>query len=320
MKEHCPKLAIMLMQSASTSTQGCAFSDILAGGEDQRSFEQIVVSSADQGADLSPSVFSINVRDSVGNSIRTVVHHIPYRNIVGHVHHLVGLSEDTGSKCETASVRRRNLEGAGVLGDDDEEQGCALGRAAMPAAVLKEDVACGLGAHTDARLHQPGDVELDRQCSSSGGSSQDLMVEAWATEGLQISRVSEAFNSRFNGSASSCERHCFREWLSEEDGDRLARWVGEISHEVACGNAVPLVGKFGEAEICHSGIVEKWNIEVCFPKLHPELRRRQMYLVGIRLRAPTPGPDSAAQGSAAHVLSAAPFNAPGTAPALKASL
>lgn len=107
MKEHCPKLAIMLMQSASTSTQGCAFSDILAGGEDQRSFEQIVVSSADQGADLSPSVFSINVRDSVGNSIRTVVHHIPYRNIVGHVHHLVGLSEDSAGPASAAAALER---------------------------------------------------------------------------------------------------------------------------------------------------------------------------------------------------------------------
>lgn len=66
------------------SLQGCALSDFMGGDEDRERFKEVVSGySANSSAGLSPSMLSIYMRDAIGNSIKTILYHVPYRSIAG---------------------------------------------------------------------------------------------------------------------------------------------------------------------------------------------------------------------------------------------
>eukprot|EP00429_Kryptoperidinium_foliaceum_P013373 CAMPEP_0176040030 /NCGR_PEP_ID=MMETSP0120_2-20121206/19846_1 /TAXON_ID=160619 /ORGANISM="Kryptoperidinium foliaceum, Strain CCMP 1326" /LENGTH=599 /DNA_ID=CAMNT_0017373425 /DNA_START=108 /DNA_END=1907 /DNA_ORIENTATION=+ len=311
-KEHPAKFGVMLMQESGKSLQGCAFRDFLAGKEDRDTFQRAVNSGGDDEVVLSPSLFGVSVRDAIDNTIRVAVHHVPYRSLTGRTHHLVGLSEDSSSLGAVIDGAGAQAQGSGVEGR------LFSGRATMPPAVLTDAVihelraGPGPGAQASPVARSCGVIE--GWASSGGGESmEEFMVEVWATDGLEISRASDAFEQAFG--PGGCERRCFREWLSHVDGERLAQWIVEVSQEVICGDRPPHISSFGVVGFLHRGVSEPWTLEVCFPRLHPELYRKQSYLVGIRLKdsstCPNPG--------APHSPSATPGGALGRA-ALRASL
>mmetsp|Transcript_12686 Transcript_12686/g.34754 ORF Transcript_12686/g.34754 Transcript_12686/m.34754 type:complete len:99 (-) Transcript_12686:478-774(-) len=75
-------------------------------------------------------------------------------------------------------------------------------------------------------------------------------------------------------------------------GNRFTEWVCGHAGRVVSGDSEAFVAIFGEVEILTVSPPARrsWRVEVCFPRPHSELQRRQMYLVGIRL---TPSPQEA---------------------------
>lgn len=259
MKEHVSQLATILMHGSGKSLQGCALSEFVVAGEDRRLFEDALA--CPEG--LSPRMLTVRLRDAVGGGIRTVLYHVPYLSIAGRTHHLVGMREDTGSfqEPEKPSVK------------DDEEL-------AAPSQALLFSPSAGRERRQQRRSGRASS-SAGSSCSSAG-EEDDLTLDVWATERLPISRVSERMRRKF-GIGDAVGRS-FRDMLSADAGERLTDWIAEQSRRVVEGTSQPFIGTFGDVELADRAGSEAWSLEVCFPRLHPELRRRQTYLVGIRLK------------------------------------
>jgi len=284
LKQHVGKLASMLMHGTGKSLQGCALSDFMGGDEDRERFKEVVSGySANSSAGLSPSMLSIYMRDAIGNSIKTILYHVPYRSIAGRVHHLVGLREDTDHKDEQfGDVTRASSDAIGRA---------LVGRAEMPAAVLTEDVQRRLGCQSDgSQLGTPSDGSgapvggLGSGGSfASGDAEGDVVAEVWATEELRIRWGSTPFQLLVG--LQTVRGVSFRELLQDEGvAQELAEWVLDHASKVSAGTAQAFIGSFGELTFGSFGGSSTWSVEVCFPWPHPEFQQRRRYLVGIRLK------------------------------------
>mmetsp|Transcript_57587 Transcript_57587/g.166686 ORF Transcript_57587/g.166686 Transcript_57587/m.166686 type:complete len:628 (+) Transcript_57587:124-2007(+) len=94
LKDHCAKLAGMLMLRAGKSLRGVRLSEFSGQGDDQRRFQEAFGGEEISGnANLVPNVISVRLRDASGNNFTCALYHLPYRSITGRLNHLIGIQE-----------------------------------------------------------------------------------------------------------------------------------------------------------------------------------------------------------------------------------
>lgn len=275
MKEHVGKMAGMLMHGSGTTLKGRQLADFLGSDEDRLRFEEAIARcAADGDGALAPSMINVSLRDSIGNLISSVLHHVPYRSVAGRIHHLVGVREDVDARCEAPAASAPELQALPAPGR------------ALPAAVLTEAVLRGVRRR---RRHCGGPRTVSSGGSVGSSTSTDdadqVVAEVFACDVLPMNRASEAFISAFCITGDPVGRS-FRALLPEETGNSFVEWVCEHATKVASGESEAFTAVFGSVEIVTAPPGGRpWRLEACFPRPHRELQRRNMYLVGIRLSA-----------------------------------
>mmetsp|Transcript_2259 Transcript_2259/g.6461 ORF Transcript_2259/g.6461 Transcript_2259/m.6461 type:complete len:590 (+) Transcript_2259:57-1826(+) len=267
MKEHVEKLACMLMHGTGTTLKGRSFIELLANEQDRISFRESARRSVTSD-ELSTSMLSTSLRDSMGNCVSSMLFHVPYRSVGGRVHHLVGLREDGESRSEQPATSATPAM--------DE----------MPTAVLTE--AMIRAARKQHRRSRRGPRTVRSEAMGGMRTSPiddkgELVAEVVASDVLPFNRASERFVQNL-GIAGDPVGRSFRAFLPEQTGDRFASWVREHSRLVLSGEREAFIGRFGEVEVLTAAPGERWAVEACFPKPHRELLEWHMYLVGIRLK------------------------------------
>mmetsp|Transcript_12747 Transcript_12747/g.36643 ORF Transcript_12747/g.36643 Transcript_12747/m.36643 type:complete len:604 (+) Transcript_12747:63-1874(+) len=234
LKDHCSRLAGMLMIQGRKSLRGGAFKDFIAPGDDQQRFQESILESqgaAAEGAECAdsvPNMVSVRLRDASGNLFTSALYHLPYRSISGRLNHLIGVQEaPDGPQRQTGSTGPRPLPEAALQPHIAE---------ALDAGAAQVADGCSEGAaHTDQSCasSSSGSRETGRSGSARGAAWSGSLV-LYATEGLCLIAGDAAVLERLG-----LEEHGSFAGLLDAGGARLEASIVETARRVQQTGVAP---------------------------------------------------------------------------------
>jgi len=274
MKEHYNKLAGMLMLGPRKSTKGGDLTHFLACEEDKGRFVDFAKPPTQGEGEASPGMISMEMRDGLGNVIRVVLYHLPFRSISGRLHHLIGIREDIDASLERSSAlgplcpagmgTRASLKRDPQLkeGRTSEMRWVdAGGQVAMPAGRLRQEIAERLSSQVvDLRPRAlSGGASSHSSSSSVGRQAGDMSVNVLLAGRLPLACPGAGFAAQFG------QHRNFFDLVDEEDAERLASWLRDRAGEVLSGASQPAVAAFGDVTMATEGRRVPHRLEAFFP-------------------------------------------------------
>jgi len=230
LKSDDPSLSHLLMHGSGKRLKGTNLLSFFEGNCREGGFESSVTS-----RELKPGSFVEWLRDAMGQRIKVQLYHMPYINICGSVHHLVGVREDSDGN--TQSMFPVPEPAKGVMHKSNSNRD--IETESLPEESVSSQSSVG---------SVPGD--------------NTMVVDVRVVERLPITGATQRFWHLIGGEGS--DDRCFADILNSDDAQALFLWL--LNHS---GPGQQQIQKFGKVRLLRTTPAGPawgaWSAQVCFP-------------------------------------------------------